>query len=55
MAAGDAKTTKECDEVGCCTSGGMIVAVANHVTAVVATTGEENKERNTEVWVKCQE
>ena len=57
----DAKVTKEGDDVGWCTSGGVVVAVANHVTAVSSTMGgqvestEESEGRIAEAWVKCQE
>ena len=35
MAADDARTTNIDDETGMCTSGGVMIAVANHRTSVV--------------------
>ena len=56
IAAEDARTTKEDDKVGWCSSGGVMLAVANHLTAVVATDGgraesTEDKKGLAEVWV----
>ena len=47
--------------MGWCTSGGVVLAVANHFTGVVSTKGGkvESFQRNeviiAEDWVKCQE
>ena len=47
IAADDAKATQEGDEVGWSTSGGVVGAVANHLTAVVSTKkgGEHRRAR----------
>ena len=61
IAADDAKATKKGDEVAWYTSGGVVVAGANHLNAIVSTKGgkvegtEENERRIAEVWAANQE
>ena len=41
MAADDARTANIDDETGMCTSGSVMIAVANHITSVVFPDGDK--------------